>query len=125
MGTHPIFESDFDCLTEWPISTFKAKKSKLRTSKQLSRYLLLIRFLISREVLEKSQKLRTSFLSIRTYLNKIREDVKNSPALEHLKETQELEFKVLSKQLEMKKALIDRYSNHKLTEEIDLLTEEL
>ena len=29
---------------EWPISTFKAKKSKLRTSKQLSRYLLLIRW---------------------------------------------------------------------------------
>jgi len=70
-------------------------------------------------------ELSQAFLSIRTYLNKIREDVKNSPALEHLKETQELEFKVLSKQLEMKKALIDRYSKHKLTEEIDLLTEEL
>merc|ERR1711937_553982 len=25
MGTHPIFESDFDCLTEWILGTFKIK----------------------------------------------------------------------------------------------------
>merc|ERR1712037_263363 len=31
MGTHPIFESDFDCLTEWPLNLLK-KSSLLALS---------------------------------------------------------------------------------------------
>merc|ERR1712168_34770 len=27
MGTHPIFESDFDCLTEWILGTFEYRKT--------------------------------------------------------------------------------------------------
>jgi hypothetical protein len=55
------------------------------------------------------RELTVSFMKIKKFLNDIREEIKTSPALETLKETQELEYRVLSEQLAMKKALIERF----------------
>jgi hypothetical protein len=64
------------------------------------------------------EELNLAFESIQRKLNELREDIKKTPALQSLKETQELEYSVLEEQLGMKSALIERYKSSNLASKV-------
>merc|ERR1711953_195821 len=121
MGTHPIFESDFDCLTDKMGDYFiPEKKVKEDTEQPAEPSFIISKVLdLAQATTHKNpQELQTAFEAIQRKLNELREDIKKTPALQSLKETQEIEHSVLEEQLGMKSALIERYKSSNLTTKV-------
>ena len=57
------------------------------------------------------EEMREHFLGMKAELGNIRERIKSSPALDSLRETQQLQLEVVQEQLRMKQALIERLKN--------------
>merc|ERR1712227_865339 len=123
MGTHPIFESDFDCLTDRAkMSGFnngnfgdsKRVKTDIPEEEQPSLIINQVLELAQATTQKNPQELQNAFDSIKKRLKGLRDDIQSSPALKSLKETQELECAVLEEQLQMKSALIERYKNQNI-----------
>ena len=57
------------------------------------------------------EEMREHFLGMKVELGNIRERIKSSPALDSLRETQQLQLEVVQEQLRMKQDLIERLKN--------------
>merc|ERR1711970_1572916 len=130
MGTHPIFESDFDCLTDNKMSAFNngnfsdPKRAKTDPGEEQPSLIINQVLELAQATTQKNpQELQNAFDSIKKRLKGLREDIQGSPALRSLKETQELECAVLEEQLRMKSALIERYKNQNINlAKIEMMT---
>ncbi|CBY15955.1 unnamed protein product [Oikopleura dioica] len=67
---------------------------------------------IARNPMNRSpEEMREHFLGMKVELGNIRERIKSSPALDSLRETQQLQLEVVQEQLRMKQDLIERLKN--------------
>ncbi|CAG5105946.1 Oidioi.mRNA.OKI2018_I69.chr1.g2597.t1.cds [Oikopleura dioica] len=70
---------------------------------------------IARNPMNRSpEEMREHFLNMKAELGNIRERIKNSPALDSLRETQQLQLEVVQEQLRMKQELIQRLKDSDL-----------